>query len=678
MKMIILKRYVFAVVFFVAAASSVTAQQFEPGKVTKAELLQEKHAIEPSAEAAVLYRKGLTYLDFDNNGQWVIVTEVTSKIKIYTKEGYRYATVEVPYYTGVKGEEKVEFSNVITYNLANDKVEKTRLTDEGKFTEGAEKKWKIKKITLPAVKEGSVIEYKYTITSPYLTTLPVCYFQQAIPVDNVEHGINIPQYFAYNRILSPYFPIKEKQERVEMTRHFSNSNPKGAYGKSNSVLQTQTGEISFYETRKMYTAQNIPSLSDELYVDNIKNYTAYVKHELASTQFPNAPKKEYASDWLSVTKSIYNQEDFGKEMSYTSYFEKDLEAALNGVVKRDEVIKTIFSFVQNRMAWNGNYGYACKDGVKNAYAGKSGNVAEINLMLIAMLRYAGLNANPIVLSTRENGHVGFINRDGFNYVIAGVEAQKGIIYLDATSKNSQPDILPLRDLNGTGRIIRENQTSAEVDLTPILKSKENTIVVATVKPDGTITGQAKTQYSDYNAYIYREQNGAANKDLYIEKLEKKLGGIAIERYNVNNDKDTAKPVAEDFTFSGSNSVEAIDGKLYISPLLFYTMQQNPFTAEKRTYPIDFLYPQQERYTISFTLPDGYTIESLPAPFTTEAKDGIGSFKYNIAASGKNQVQIVVVTDINYAMVTPGYYEAVKTFYTDMVKKQSEKIVLKKV
>jgi hypothetical protein len=52
----------------------------------------------------------------------------------------------------------------------------------------------------------------------------------------------------------------------------------------------------------------------------------------------------------------------------------------------------VFNHVKN-LKWNGYYGYSCNDGVKKKYKDKTGNVAEINLMLTAMLRYANLNAN---------------------------------------------------------------------------------------------------------------------------------------------------------------------------------------------------------------------------------------------------------------------------------------------
>jgi hypothetical protein len=50
-------------------------------------------------------------------------------------------------------------------------------------------------------------------------------------------------------------------------------------------------------------------------------------------------------------------------------------------------------------------------------------------MLTAMLRYAGLTANPVLVSTRSNGIAPFPNRTAFNYV---AETPKGLVLLDAS------------------------------------------------------------------------------------------------------------------------------------------------------------------------------------------------------------------------------------------------------
>lgn len=670
-----MKKLYLLTVFFVSALSF--SQDFKLGNVTVNELKEIKSPIDASAPAAILYKKGTTSFDFDSQGHWIITTDVAVRLKIYNKDGYKYATVEVPYYEGTASDrEEVYFSDVVTYNLSGGKIEKTKLTDESEFVEKTNNKWKTRKVILPNVKEGSVIEYHYIIKSPYITSLRDWYFQYNIPVNKIEYAVHIPHFFTYNRILSPYVPVKEITETKKQTKRFSDPSTKGGYGQSTSVAQTQTGSIAFYETRRTYTAENVPPMSNEGYVDNIANYRSFVKHELSSTHFPGDSEKKYATDWNAVAKSIYSDLNFGKELAATDYFATDVNEILKGKTQRSEIISTLLDHVKNKMTWNEEYGYLTKKGLKKAYTDNTGNVAEINLMLVSMLRYAGLNANPILISTRDNGHVTFVNRDQFNYVIVGVEAQNGVVYLDATSKNATPNILPIRDLNGTGRLIKENLTTTEVDLTPAINSKESALVMAKIEGDGTVTGQVKTQYFDYNAYWYRENNLKQSKESYTEKLENKFGNAQISGLEITSN-DFNQPVVESFAFTSKDLCDVIGGKIYISPMLFYTLSENPFKQENRSYPVDFVFPHQDKYLITITIPEGYTVESIPQPVLLTVRDNIGSFKFNIAVNQANQIQVSVTSDINFARVNPEYYETIKEYYANMVKKQTEKIILVK-
>ena len=105
-------------------------------------------------------------------------------------------------------------------------------------------------------------------------------------------------------------------------------------------------------------------------------------------------------------------------------------------------------------------------GVVKAYKEKTGNTIEVNFILISMLRKAGFDANPVVLTTRSKPINLFPSRTAFNYVICGIETDNNVILLDATDKNSKIDVLPTRALNYIGRIIRENGTSSQIDLSP--------------------------------------------------------------------------------------------------------------------------------------------------------------------------------------------------------------------
>lgn len=632
---------------------SVYAQDFRLGKVSIGELEEKVHPADTSAAAAILFKRGKTFFEISDNYP-VLVTSVETRIKIYKKEGYAYANEELVYYSGGRTQ-RVYFTDAYTYNVVGGKVEKTKLKSDGEFEEQLNEEYTVKKMTMPNVKEGSVIEYKYIIKTPYYSYFRDWPFQYDIPANHIEYEISVPDFLAYNRYMGGYLTINQSEP------------------------YTRPGLGSrFNETVTTFSVKNVKALKDEAYVNNIKNYMAILKHELASTHFPNSSPEYFSTDWEAVSKKIYEHEDFGRELRMNSYFEEDMAAVLKGIVPPAERMNAIFNYVQTRMNWNEEFGYYCDKGVKKAYNDRVGNVAEINLMLTAMLRKDGFNANPVLISTRANGVALFPNRLAYNYVVAGVVLSSGeTVLLDATSKNTSPGILPIRALNWIGRMIRENNTSAEIDLMPKINSKEIIQIAANIDAEGKISGKLRDQYYDYNAFIFRENNSGTSQDSYIEGLEKTYKGLEIGDYSSTNVKDLGKPITEEYSFTNNNVSDVIGDKIYINPLLFLTRTQNPFKQEVREYPVDFTIPQQDKYMINLTVPEGYVVEHLPTPIALAMEENIGNFSYNIAAKGK-QVQVSVIFNINYPNVSPAYYATIKDFWKKMIEKQNEKIILKRV
>jgi hypothetical protein len=652
-------------------------KKLELGKVTIEELKEKMHPIDTSAVAAVIFQVGKTYFEYSDIYGFGMVTEIDSKIKIYKKAGNGYATQLYSYYSGGTNSETVVFSKAITYNLVDGKIEKMKIKSDGEFNEIKSKNWSQKKITLPDVKIGSVLEYKVIIRSPYFSTLPEWYFQKDIPVNYSEYTACIPEYYFYNaRNKGFVFPkvIVQKQNKSISIADKSRSG-----GKPGQLVNTSYSydKLDYSETQTKYVAENVPAIKAEAYINNIDNYTASIIHELSGKRMPYSNYENFSTDWEGVVKKIYDADNFGIEVNKTGYFEDDIDIILKGLTTSDEKIDAIFTFVKSRMNWNKSNSYYCDEGVRKAYKDKTGNVAEINLMLISMLRYAGLDVNPILVSTRSNGITIFPSRTAFNYVIAGVESNNSILLLDATNKNTLPNILPFSALNWVGRIIRKNGTSAEVDLMPKGNSKDVINLVASIDVDGKMTGKVRENHFDYNAFGFREKYSATNEESYLELLEKRYPGIEIGEYEVLNKSDLAKPIVENYTFTHSNAIEIIGDKMYISPMFFFAETKNIFTQEKREYPIDFIFPHQDKYNVSFTIPEGYVVETIPQSKSVAMIEGIGSFKYLISNNG-NQFQIVFTMDINQAIVGSEYYDVLKNFFKEIVDRHSEKIVLKKI
>lgn len=631
------------------ATTLVFCQKKELGKVTINELKEKACPIDTSAAAAVVFEN--TKITYDPlSGQ--VITETEMKIKIYKKEGYKFADIDETYVDGSK--ETVSFSNVATYNLKDGQIVKTKLSKDGEFTEKVTKNVFRKKITLSDIKEGSIIEYRMKKFSNNTFSLVDFYFQDEIPVLDIELNVEYPNRFVYTKQLNGFLNPEVKDD------FYTDASTGHTFDQSN------------------YKLKNVPALKEEGYVNNINNYRTSIRYELSAVKNKlGVVVEKISTDWESVVKKVYEHDTFGGELKKTGYFEKDLDLVLAGLKTQQEKINGVFKYVQTQMTWDEDRGLSCDEGVKKAYQDKKGNVAEINLMLTAMLRYAGIEANPILISTRSNGISLFPSLAAYDYVISGVELQDQVVLLDATDKYAIPDILPVRDLNWFGRIIRKNESSAEINLMPKTNSKDNVSIIASIDPNGEISGKIRDQYFDYNAFLFRQANDKISKDSYIEKLEKRHQGLEVGDYDVQNSKDLEKPLVENYSFKATNSVETIGDKMYISPFLFFTTTENPFKQETREYPVDFVFPHQDKFSITLTLPEGYAVETLPENKAIGMDGNLGSFKYIITNNG-NQIQLSYIQDINQAIIASEHYLMLKDFYKQIVNKQTEKIVLKKV
>ncbi|POY40461.1 transglutaminase [Flavobacterium alvei] len=662
------------ILFFTFFYSNSNAQEFKLGKVSVAELEEKQHPKDPSAAAAILFKKGEVKFEYTQSDGFTMFTDVKTRIKIYKKEGYDWANQNIRYYLSGNSKEIISVSDAVTYNLVNGKIEKTKLKTEGEFDENINKYWAQKKITLPNIKEGSVIEFQYTIKTKSIGSMREWDFQSSIPVNHSEFITYIPEFFVFNTnkkgFIFPKVTVKEIN-KVANYNYREKSVPGG------TVIHSVSNEtLEYVETQTTYLAENLPAMKDEAYVNNIRNYTASISHELSMTKFDNRPTKIYSLDWESVAKTIYEFEDFGLELSKSGYFEEDLKTVISGDKTRAETIGAIFNYVKTNIKWNEHYSFFCNDGVKTAYKNKTGNVAEINLMLTAMLRYAGFDANPVLVSTRSNGIALFPSLNAFNYVISAIETPEGLLLMDATEIFSTPNVLPLRDLNWFGRLIRKDGTSSQISLTPIMISKGTSTMNIVLNTDGTIDGKIRRQYTNHEALKFRKNNVDTKQESYLEKLENDNNGIEIGEYVRANELDLSKPVMETYSFKSNKDAEIISDKIYLSPMLFLADKENPFKQEKREYPVDFGYPFESKIYVNIDIPQGYKVEFLPKASNLLTGDDIGAFSY-VIENTDNKIKIIVTATMNMAIVPADFYDVLKEFYQGMITKENEKIILTK-
>ena len=674
----------FLIVFALMVCMNVTGQDYTFGKVSKEELLEKFNPNDSSAAATYLYKYRKSYFEYVSGQGFQLYTLIHERIKIYNKEGFDYATKKINLYQNASAREKVGLLKANTFNLVDGKVESVKLKKDGEFETELNKYNIQRSFTLPNIKEGTVVEYKYRIISPFLSNVDEFILQNDIPIKKLEAVMEAPEYFNFRVNMKGFLSVAPKMDKgngkatVQTRENVTQGRTVGSVnGGGRTTLRTSNFDYAT-EIYK-YDLSNVPALIEEPYVNSIDNYRSGVKYELSFVKFPSSPPKYYSTTWEDVVKTIYESSNFGSELEKTGYYKNELSTILDATKNEDERVQLIFDFVKSKVKWNGFYSkFTSAGGVRKAYKEQKGNSAEINLMLTSMLRKAGMDANPVLLSTRKNGIPLFPTRDGYNYVICGVRQSDGILLLDASSEFSAPNILPFRTLNWEGRLIEKDGKSSLVNLYPAKKSSSKIYVNNILEENGDLSGKIRFIHNDHSALDYRNKYLNTNQEDFLTEEEKKYDGIEIEEFTTKNEREYNKPLIASYDFYKEDAFEKIGDRIYISPLFFLETSTNPFKLEKREYPIDFGYPSVRNIISSIKIPDSYRIESLPEPVVLMLPDDLGKVVYTIKEQNPTTVQLRISKEMNMAIIPPTYYDTLKDYYKKMIEKMNEKVVLSKI
>ena len=115
--------------------------------------------------------------------------------------------MEIRLYTNGEAEEELENLKAVTYNLENGKVVETKLEIKSAvFKDKINKNLVIKKFTFPNIKEGSIIEYEYTLKSDFIFNLQPWEFQGEYPRLWSEYNVAMPSFYNYVTLTQGYHP----------------------------------------------------------------------------------------------------------------------------------------------------------------------------------------------------------------------------------------------------------------------------------------------------------------------------------------------------------------------------------------------------------------------------------------------------------------------------------------
>jgi len=634
------------------------------GKVNNYELAMKSYSKDSTAEAVIIYDDGYTSYNYLTNG-FKIIQELKQKIKILKQEGVDRATIKLPYYYKTNSDrEVISGLEAYSYNLEDGKVVKTKLERKYIFDEEINSRYRQMKFSIPNVKVGSVIEFKYTRTSDDAYNLPEWSIQSSIPVIYSNYEVLIPEYFIFNNETKGYETIKVVE--TPQNQQFN----VGSSSDGINTVTCQSRDIRF-------TAENVPALKNESYVWCKNDFTSGVRFELSGTKFPNSFYKPYSQTWDNLEETIRKDFDFGSNIKMSNPFKVETRALVDTVKDDKKKIELIYAFVKRKIKWNDSYSFSGNH-TKDAIKSRTGDNGQINMILLSALKDAHIKAYPILISRRSQGRIPFTypSIDKLTtFIVAAQTKDSMTYYMDGSATYGGLNMLPTDMQVDRGRIFEETSTEKWVDLTKITKNQSVFLIASTLDKNGNLKSTMSSAYINQPAYKYKTQYYNAKDSMeFIEKYENNAH-IKIDEISIT-DKDTmSNMVKENVVFTKELSPEG--DYLYINPMILTHIDKNPFIQSERKLPVEFDYPYSFQLTSTLEIPADYKLEELPKSIKISLPDNAGRCVYYISQEN-NIVQLSYRFDLNQTIFPQDFYSGIREFYAQIATKNAEMIVLKKI
>jgi transglutaminase-like putative cysteine protease len=662
-----------AVINVSAQTTSTPNNTFKFGKVSAGDFETRVKGVDSAAAAIKIFDVGKGSFEISTkNGQFVYNFTRHVRYKVVNKNGYDLADFEIGLYNSStsSSEETLQSVRAATYNLVDGKVEVSKMTGEAKFSNRVDKNHVVKKFTLPNVKEGSIIEYTYNTISDFTFALDDWYFQSDYPCKYSEFTLTLPQYYLYKISATGYIKVNQsKAEQIAQTYFIPGS------------VTSSTRPVNATATRTVFFAEDIPAIKDESYITTIKDYTAKLSFELTATNFPSTGYKDFSSTWPKLINELMEEESFGRFIKRTNYDKGFLTSIVKDEKDSLQKVSQIFNFVKNNIKWDGKYGYYSHESSQRAvFQKRAGNTADINLSLLGLLKSAGIKCSPVLLSTRENGvHPGFPMLSKFNNVIVMAEVGNERLLLDATDEDNLAGLISYHDLSHQGLSVDVDNNSAQwVSLDNSRVSKSTITYNLVLSEDNKFSGNLYLSSNNYVGLRRRSlYKRTSSETEFIKDYKTSKPGLEVASYKIEYLNQPEQALAETMEVIIEDNVEDAGNLLYFSPLFFERTKENPFALEERKFPVDFAYPLEENVSSIIEFPAKYQLEKLPKneAFALPEKAGFFSIAYFVDG---NKIAIKTKISINKPVFSAEEYFDLKELFKNIVRKQAEQIVFKKI
>ncbi|MCI4666879.1 MAG: DUF3857 domain-containing protein [Bacteroidia bacterium] len=526
-----------------------------------------------------------------------------------------------------------------TINMEEGKIKTTYLKEDGIFIDEIMDGVLRIRLVFPKVKQGSIIEYKYSIsTSRFLSTTWT--FQKDYPVLESNLRFNPFQAYEYQVVLKG-----AEVSKVASRNYFGGAN---------------------------LAIKDVPALKSESYVSNLDDYRTRAIFQLVKYVNQDV-SQDFFESWPALSDELLKRLE-APAVKATKKINKKYYSDIPLEMPPNEKMEAIYTRLTKQMAWDSTFrSYSVGKKLAKTYKNGKANSAEINLILTYLLRNQNIEAYPVLISTIYHGKAIKVYPiiDQFNHLVCMVMIDGKRYILDAASGKTDYRKPPMYILGQEGFILKKDKISWTRVSVPIASSNEIHSEIY-LEEASILTGNVFQKLDGYNASIFRES--MENDDDDSEDEEE----VEISNFTIDGLKQNLPEITIGYNFESLDLANQIGELVTIDLFKLWRRKANPFTDDERIYPIDMLFPSKEKKIIKFFIPEGYDIESgLKEKFISLK---YGELVYSLKISHNEQERTYLLESLfqtnNYQFPAEKNQE-LRDFFNEMISLESELLVLKK-
>lgn len=645
-----LKKLILLVVFANVFLACFAQQIPQFGKITNEELNLKDCSFEHGAGAMYLVKYEQVDFDANNYGDLKITTQTICRIKIFDKTGYDEATIVIPF-SGKNRTARITNLDATTYNVdENGKIISSDVNKKEIFKDKSSEKDGVSTVrfTFPNVKPGSVLEYRYTKIEKNSFFINPWFFQGSIPTLLSYCKIKIPGFSELEVKSVAQLPIK--------------NGPEENAGKK---------DITKPKVRSFYM-EKVPSFKMEPFMSSLAD-------NLMHLEFSLNPSIGFFSSlsnlkWGLINSVFLSSAFFGKQFDKDIYGTVGFVDSIKKVDSLEERINGVYNYVKNHLTWDKTHTFYADD-ISQVWQDKQGNSAEINLIILNLLRKAGVTCFPVLFSTRSNGKVdmNFPNPTQFNSVDVLAFIGDKYFILDGTQKYISYKIPPFDIINRNVFIVdHENNKWVNVDDERFL-IHDSISVTGKVDENGTINGQAEITYYDLSKATEIEDNKDDDKD-DNDFLLSDAPVLKIDTSFYTDKENDLLPLKRTIKFH--YDLSSTDSFYFLNPFMLSTFRKNPFVDSTRLTDIDFGANSSFILHMEITLPPNIHVEEFTRNKIIRTPDTILLFNRFNELQG-NTLIINSTFNISAAIFYSDDYPAIRDFFKNVYAILNQQILLKR-